>query len=261
MPFIGNQPAEKYSAFQKQDFTTSATTSYTLDHPVANQNEIALFINFVRQEPTTAYTASGTSLTLTSATSSSDDMYCIYLGKAVQTVNPPSGSVGTAQLADSSVSLAKLSATGTKNSTTFLRGDNTFAEVGRLLQVKRQGWSGDVTVSSDTELIQTTITPASTSSKIVAFVSVMIQPDNNEYASIDLYRGGLSGGTKILDGGEAIFNGTGGGGRFNYNFMYIDEPSTTSTTTYTVVGVPLASGTLRFGCGATNTLFLMEVAR
>jgi len=101
MPFIGNQPAESYSAFQKQDFSTSATTSYTLDHPVSNQNEIALFINFVRQEPTTAYTASGTSLTLTSATASSDDMYCVYLGKAVQTVNPPSGSVGSSQVAAS----------------------------------------------------------------------------------------------------------------------------------------------------------------
>ena len=99
MPFIGNQPAEAFSSFQKQDFTTSATTSYTLDHPVSNQNEIALFINFVRQEPTTAYTASGTSLTLTSATTSSDDMYCVYLGKAVQTVNPPSGSVGSSQVA------------------------------------------------------------------------------------------------------------------------------------------------------------------
>ena len=101
MPFIGNQPAEAYSAFQKQDFTTSATTSYTLDHPVSNQNEIALFINFVRQEPTAAYTASGTSLTLTSATSASDDMYCVYLGKAVQTVNPASGSVGSSQVAAS----------------------------------------------------------------------------------------------------------------------------------------------------------------
>jgi len=98
MPFIGNQPAEAFSSFQKQDFTTSATTSYTLDHPVANGNEIALFINFVRQEPTAAYTASGTSLTLTSATTSSDDMYCVYLGKAVQTVNPPNSSVGNSQL-------------------------------------------------------------------------------------------------------------------------------------------------------------------
>src|SRR5210317_1829120 len=120
MAYLGNQPALSYTSFAKQDFTTSATTSYTLDNPVANANELALFINFVRQEPTTAYTASGTSLTLTSATSASDDMYCVYLGKAVQTVNPPNGSVG----------LSQLSATGTKDSTTFLRGDNTFASAG-----------------------------------------------------------------------------------------------------------------------------------
>ena len=108
MPFIGNQPALSYTSFAKQDFTTSATTSYTLSQPVANENEIALFINFVRQEPGTAYSASGTSLTLTSATSASDDMYAIFLGKAVQTVNPPDGSVGTSQLADASVTSAKL---------------------------------------------------------------------------------------------------------------------------------------------------------
>ena len=108
MPFIGNQPAESYSAFQKQDFSTSATTSYTLDNPVANANELALFINFVRQEPTTAYSASGTSLTLTSATSASDDMYCVYLGKAVQTVTPPNNSVGALQLASDAVTTAKI---------------------------------------------------------------------------------------------------------------------------------------------------------
>jgi hypothetical protein len=108
MPFIGNQPALSYTSFAKQDFTTSATTSYTLDNPVANANELALFINFVRQEPTTAYTASGTTLTLTSATSATDDMYCVFLGKAVQTVNPPNGSVGTAQLSDDAVTSAKI---------------------------------------------------------------------------------------------------------------------------------------------------------
>ena len=101
MAYQGNRPAEAYSSFQKQDFTTSATTSYTLDHKVANENELALFINFVRQEAGTAYTASNNTLTLSSATSASDDMYCIYLGKAVQTVNPPSGSVGSSQVAAS----------------------------------------------------------------------------------------------------------------------------------------------------------------
>jgi hypothetical protein len=48
-------------------------------------------------------------------------MICIamFLGKAVQTVNPPAGSVGISQL----------SATGTPSASTFLRGDNSFAAV------------------------------------------------------------------------------------------------------------------------------------
>ena len=96
--YIGNTPALSYTSFAKQDFSTSATTSYTLDHPVTNANELALFINFVRQEPTTAYSASNTTLTFTSATSASDDMYCVFLGKAVQTVNPPNASVGNSQV-------------------------------------------------------------------------------------------------------------------------------------------------------------------
>ena len=45
------------------------------------------------------------------------------------TVTLPDGSVTNAKIADSTIELAKLSATGTKDATTFLRGDNTFAEV------------------------------------------------------------------------------------------------------------------------------------
>jgi len=98
MAYIGTPPSNAFTSLLKQDFSTSATTGYTLDHAVNNANDIALFINFVRQEPTAAYSASGTTLTLTSATASSDDMYCVYLGQALQTVNPPNASVGTAQL-------------------------------------------------------------------------------------------------------------------------------------------------------------------
>ena len=101
MTYIGKEPADSFISFAKQDFTTSATTSYTLDNAVTNENELALFINFVRQEPTAAYTASGTTLTLTSATASGDDMYCVYLGQAKQTVNAPDGSVGNSQVAAS----------------------------------------------------------------------------------------------------------------------------------------------------------------
>ena len=110
MPYVGNIPAEKYASFEVQHFTTSATTSYTLTHAVANELDIRLVLNNVVQQPggSYAYTASATTLTLSSATTSSDTMYCVYIGKAVQTVNPGAGSVGTSQLADESVNEAKL---------------------------------------------------------------------------------------------------------------------------------------------------------
>ena len=110
MPYIGNTPAEKYAAFNVQYFTTSATTSYTLDRAVANELDIRLVINNVVQEPGAgkAYTASGTTLTLSGATAGGDTMYAVYIGKAVQTVNPGAGSVGTTALADNAVTEAKL---------------------------------------------------------------------------------------------------------------------------------------------------------
>jgi len=122
LAYIGNIPAESYASFETETFSVSATTNYTLSHAVTNENEIRLVINGVVQQPGSgkAYTASGTTLTLTSATVSGDSMYAVYLGRALQTVNPPNASVG----------LSQLSATGTKNSTTFLRGDNTFATTG-----------------------------------------------------------------------------------------------------------------------------------
>ena len=46
------------------------------------------------------------------------------------TITPSDGTVTNAKIVDSTIQLAKLSATGTKDATTFLRGDNTFAEAG-----------------------------------------------------------------------------------------------------------------------------------
>ncbi len=106
MPYIGNQPAEQFTSFATQEFSTSATTSYTLDHAVTNENEIALFINNVRQQPGSgkAYTATGTALTLSAATASTDTMYCVFLGRALQTVNPATNSITAAMVSNDLIS-------------------------------------------------------------------------------------------------------------------------------------------------------------
>ena len=106
MPYIGNQPAEQFTSFATQTFSVSATTSYTLDHAVTNENEIALFVNNVRQQPGSgkAYTATGTALTLSAATASTDTMYCVFLGRALQTVNPATNSITAAMVSNDLIS-------------------------------------------------------------------------------------------------------------------------------------------------------------
>ena len=124
MTYIGNTPADKFQTLQKQSFTTSATDTYTLSYAVTNPQDLGLFINNVRQNPNDAYTVSGTTLTLSSAITSSDTMYAVFLGRAVETIAPATGSV----------TLSMLSASGTKDSSTFLRGDNTFASAGGIFE-------------------------------------------------------------------------------------------------------------------------------
>ena len=106
MSYIGKAPGEHFTSFQTETFSVSATTSYTLSYAVANENELALFINNVRQQPGSgkAYTAAGTALTLSAATASTDTMYAIYLGRALQTITPSTNSITSDMLASSFIS-------------------------------------------------------------------------------------------------------------------------------------------------------------
>ena len=112
MSYLGNAPARSFISFERQVFTiVNSQTAYTLSHSVTNENDIRLVVNNVVQEPGSgkAYTASGTTLTLSAAlTNGTDEMYCVFLGRAVGTVNAPAGSVGTSQLAADSVTNAKI---------------------------------------------------------------------------------------------------------------------------------------------------------
>ena len=108
MTYIGNKSSANFTSLEKQDLTGASGTSLTLTHAVANANDIALYINNVRQEPNEAYTTNGTTVNLTGTVSSSDDIYVLYLAKAIQTTVPPDGSVSSVKIADGAVSSAKL---------------------------------------------------------------------------------------------------------------------------------------------------------
>ena len=110
MPFLGTTPTQGFvSSFPKQSFTPDgSTTVFTLTNPVATANDLEVFVGNVRQEPTTAYTAAGTTLTMSEAPDAGLNFYVINKSFAQVTTNPPDGSVSTAKIVNNAVTMAKL---------------------------------------------------------------------------------------------------------------------------------------------------------
>lgn len=108
MPFLGSQPADQYQSLAKQTITGDGSTAYTLNRSVTNAYDMEVFINNVRQEPDTSYSASGNTITFTAAVTASDSCYLIYQGQSVGSINPPANSVGGSQLANNTVTSAHL---------------------------------------------------------------------------------------------------------------------------------------------------------
>jgi len=109
MPYLGNELATQFQAFATQTITGDGSTGYTLDRAVANGKELLVYINNVKQEEGSgkSYTASGTTITFSEAVASTDSCYVVFLGSAVQTVNPPDGSVGSSQMSSADLVLPK----------------------------------------------------------------------------------------------------------------------------------------------------------
>ena len=92
MSYTGNAPSEQYISTVKDTFNgDGSTTDFTLSR-TALANNLEVFVENVQQEPTTAYTVSGTTLSFTSApVSGTGNISVIHRGQAEQTVVPPAG--------------------------------------------------------------------------------------------------------------------------------------------------------------------------
>ncbi len=278
MPYIGNQPAEQFTSFATQEFSTSATTSYTLDHAVTNENEIALFINNVRQQPGSgkAYTATGTALTLSAATASTDTMYCVFLGRALQTVTPATNSITAAMVSNDLISGKDALTSAPASTDEFLvsdagvlkRIDASLVGRGKVLQVVTGETTTNTQITSssyaDTSLTAD-ITPSATSSKILVLVSQNIQMERATYeinTFLQLLRDSTTISIKTVGVSTGASNSQ--GCRHTFAISHLDEPSTTSAITYKTQGKindTANSGTCRFQEGGSRSeIVLIEIA-
>ena len=180
---------------------------------------------------------------MSASIASSDSFYVVFLGSAVGTINPANGSVGISQL----------SATGTKDATTFLRGDNSFAQAGggKVLQVVNlhnndYASYSNTTIDNKAQVFSASITPSATTSKILitGFISVSSTYTNVKGYGVDILRGSTVIGTGDASswhsgvGTAHSFNATGTSGTSyaqperSLPLHFLDTPNTTSATTY-----------------------------
>jgi len=233
-PIVGN--------FVKLDaITTSATTTFNLTNGgVAyypqSANNCLVSLNGILQAPTDSYTISGSTIVFSSALTTSDVIDFIIVLGDVLNIGTPS---------DNTVSLAKLTATGTKDATTFLRGDNTFASAGatagQVIQVvsttKTDTFGSTSDSFTDVTGLSVSITPSSSSNKILII--------SNFYTSVSgtsrvvLYNL-VRNSTNILQpssSGQSAGNFTGASNDLqSISMNFLDSPSSTSSVTYKIQG-------------------------
>jgi len=86
MPYIGNDI--QFGELTSQTFTgDGSTVAFTMGYTVANTTSILVTSGNVVQEPTTAYTVAGTTLTFTSAPEDDDTIHVRFLGRVVDVAN------------------------------------------------------------------------------------------------------------------------------------------------------------------------------
>ena len=121
MAYLGSTPTTQSFISGTDTFNgTGSATNFTLSRFVNSVNDVQVVVNNVVQYPPN-YSVSGNTLTISPAPSAgTNNGYVRYLSTTLQTFAPSQGTVG----------LTQLSATGTPSTSTFLRGDNSWAAAG-----------------------------------------------------------------------------------------------------------------------------------
>ena len=178
---------------------------------------------------------------------------------------PTNADLGSMAFEDK-VSVANINATGTKDATTFLRGDNTFAAAGggKVLQVVQGTTTTPVTISTtsptDTGL-SASITPTSASSKVLVLVSQWTAKlsggSSNQGSGLYVKRNTTTVISNYLSGiTEPEITRL----RWYDSVSVLDSPNTTSSVIYkTQVAAYNGNITVQFD-NIKSTIILMEVA-
>ena len=159
MAYLGTpiDTTNQFQSLQGKRFSGDAsTTGFTLDIAPSSVFDIEVFVENVRQDPNSAYSLSGTTLTFAAAPpSGTNNIYVIHQAKAVGTIEVLDSAITTAKINDNAVSFAKLDSTnqsfvksipqsGSAKTSSYTL---TTSDIGSFIEV---GSSGAITIPNNT---------------------------------------------------------------------------------------------------------------
>ena len=91
MPHIGTPPVAGFKSTTKQSFSgDNSTVAFTLNRASSSETDLEVFVDNIQQEPTTAYSVSGTTLTFTEAPpTGTNNVYVVNRGGDQNGLLPP----------------------------------------------------------------------------------------------------------------------------------------------------------------------------
>jgi len=209
MAYVGTpiDTTNQFQSLQGKRFSgDGSTTAFTLDIAPSSVFDIEVFVENVRQDPNSAYSLSGTTLTFAAAPpSGTNNIYVVHQAKAVGTISPAAGTVNADSFDNTVISGHTALAATPADTDEFLISDaGTIKRIdyshikGLVRQVLHTDTTTQVTTTSATfaqyTQLNRTITPTSTSSKILVQVSLsfFLLGSNYNDAGFQITQGGTS---------------------------------------------------------------------
>lgn len=177
-------------------------------------------------------------------------------------------SIVNGDIANATIALAKLSATGTPSASTFLRGDNSWASAGatagQVIQVVQASNTTERATNStsmvDVTGMSVSITPSSASNKVLILVTGNGGVDGNALAYYTILRDSTDLNTSN-GSGFAVVRGNSGSVYGGVSMSILDSPNTTSSITYKVRFKSTSGSVNAFFSyeGALNSITALEI--
>jgi len=238
MGYVGVPPQSGFITTAKQRVTSSTNNYVDLDHSISSLADVIVWVNFVKQDSTNLSLTTSTRITLGGTLVSSDIVEIAYLGKAVATQTPSSGTVTNDMLAGSIANSKLANSSITLNgSAVSLGGSSSVGKIGQCVStLVTSTTSINADTFADISGMTLSITPSASSSKVLIQVQLYVSGGATANQPINLLRDSTVLGRADSNGYTFAFRQSGdsqsNSRMHNLSHTILDVPSSSSALTY-----------------------------